>query len=55
MTIGELIDKLSEMPENSEVLVHYYQEGEVYGCEPELEEQNYNNRVWITPGELKVE
>ena len=55
MTVGELIDKLSEMPEKSEVLVHYYQEGEVYGCEPELEEQNYNNRVWITPGEIKVE
>jgi hypothetical protein len=54
MTVGELIDKLSEMPENSEVLVHCYQEGEVYGYEPELEEQNYNNRVWITPGELKL-
>ena len=55
MTVGELIDKLSEMPENSEVLVHYYMEGEVYGCELELEEQIYNNRVWITPGEIKVE
>ena len=51
MTVGELIDKLSEMPENSEVLVHCYMEGDVYGCEPELEEQNYNNRVWITPGD----
>ena len=51
MTVGELIDKLSEMPENSEVLVHCYMEGEVYGCEPELEEQDYNNRVWITPGD----
>ena len=45
MAVGELIDKLSELPENSEVLVHYYQE---------LEGQNYNNRVWITPGEFKV-
>lgn len=54
MTVGELIDKLSELPENSEVLVHYYQEGEVYGCVPELEDQNYNNRVWITTGEFKV-
>lgn len=51
MTVGELIDKLSEMPEKSEVLVHCYMEGEVYGCEPELEEQDYNNRVWITPGD----
>jgi hypothetical protein len=53
MTVGELIDKLSEMPENSEVLVHSYMEGEVYVCEPEpeLEEQNYKNRVWITPGD----
>ena len=54
MTVGELIDKLSEMPENFEVLVHCYMEGEVYGYEPELEEQDYNNRVWITPAELKV-
>ena len=51
MTVGELIDKLSEMPENSKVLVHNYMEGEVFGCEPELEEQNYNNIVWISPGE----
>lgn len=54
MTVGELIDKLSVLPENSEVLVHYYSEGEVYGCEPKLEEQSYYNRVWITPGEIKV-
>ena len=55
MTVGELIDKLSEMPENYDVLVHRYMDGEVYGCEPELEEQDYNYRVWITPGEIKVE
>lgn len=54
MTVGELIDKLSELPEKFEVLVHYYQEGEVYGCEPKLEGQSYNNRVWIAPGEIKV-
>ena len=55
MTVGELIDKLSEMPENFEVLVHCYMEGEVYGCELDLEENNYTNRVWIIPGEIKVE
>lgn len=55
MTVGELIDKLSELSENAEVLVHCYMEGEVYGCMPELEEQDYNNRVWIAPGEIKVE
>jgi hypothetical protein len=55
MTVGELIDKLSVLPNNMEVLVHYYMEGEVYGCEPKLEEQNYNNRVWIAPGKIKVE
>lgn len=55
MTVGELINKLSVLPKDFDVLVHYYQEGEVYGCEPELEEQDYNNRVWITPGEIKVE
>jgi hypothetical protein len=55
MTVGELIDKLSVMSENAEVLVHYYMDGEVYGCEPKLEEQNYINRVWIAPGEIKVE
>ena len=55
MTVGELIDKLSELPENYDVLVHYYMEGKVYGCEPELEEQDYNYCVWITPGEIKVE
>lgn len=55
MTVGELIDKLSVLSEKYEVLVHYYIEGEVYGCEPELEKQDYNNRVWITPGEIKVE
>ena len=54
MTVGELMDNLSKLPKNLEVLVHCYQDGEVYGCEPELEEQNYLNRVWITPGEIKV-
>ena len=55
MTVGELINKLSVLTNNMEVLVNYFQEGDVYGCEPELEEQDYNNRVWITPGEIKVE
>ena len=55
MTVAELIEKLKDLPNSMEVLVHYYQEGEIYGCEPELEEQDYNNRVWITPGEIKVE
>lgn len=54
MNVGELIDKLSELPENFEVLVHDYREGEVYGCELEFCEQDYFNRVWITPGEIKV-
>ena len=26
-------------------------EGEVYACDPEIECQNYNKRVWIIPGE----
>ena len=53
MTVGELIDELSDLPENYDVLVHCYMDGDVYGCEPELEEQNYNYRVWITPGKIE--
>ena len=49
MTVGELIDKLSEMPENFEVLLHCYMEGEVYGCEPELElPEPYSQEFWET-------
>ena len=51
MTVGELIDKLSELPENYDVLVHCYMDGEVYACDPEIECQDYNKRVWIIPGE----
>ena len=27
-------------------------EGEVYACDPEIECQNNNKRVWIIPGEF---
>lgn len=50
MTIGELIDKLSKYPNDWNVVISVYSEGEVDMFPPEIDDsQHYNKRVIFSP------
>jgi hypothetical protein len=50
-TVRQFRELLEIYPDDCEIVFHQYMEGEVYACDPEIECQNYNKRVWIKPGE----
>lgn len=50
-TVRQFRELLEIYPDDWEIVFHQYMEGDVYACDPEIECQNYNKRVWIKPGE----
>lgn len=48
MTIIELIEKLQTYPNDTEVEVHKYMDGEVWSEEPELDYYENQNKLYIS-------
>ncbi len=51
-TVRQFRELLEIYPDDWEIVFHLYIDGEVYACDPEIDSQNINKRVWIIPGEF---
>lgn len=51
-TVRQFRELLEIYPDDWEIVFHQYMDGEVYACDPEIDSQNINKRVWIIPGEF---
>ena len=51
-TVRQFRELLEIYPDDWEIVFHQYMDGEVYACDPEIDSENINKRVWIIPGEF---